>query len=268
MMVDKLDHLHVTGRNVEWYNCSDKFGTFLKYQICTYHITQKSHYCKFIPEGEKTWCSYKDLYVNVHSSFIHNEQNLHNPIVLQEVSDQTVISIPWNAAAAAAAKLLQSCPTLCDPRDSSPPGSPIPGILQARTLGWVAISFSNAWKWKVKVKSLSRVWLLTTPWTVAHQPPPSMGFSRQEYCCGVAIAFSDHEILLSNKKEWSSNTCNSLDESHGNCAAWKKLLSKGTYYMLSLLYNFQNDKIKWLEINQWLPGMMKGKEHGGCGYKW
>ena len=83
-------------------------------------------------------------------------------------------------AAAAAAKSLQSCPTLCDPIDGSPRGSPIPGILQARTLEWVAISFSNAWKWKVKVKSLSRVRLLATPWTAAHQAPPSMGFSRQE----------------------------------------------------------------------------------------
>ena len=79
----------------------------------------------------------------------------------------------------AAAKLLQSCPTLCDPIDSSPPGSPIPGILQARTLEWVAISFSNAWKSKVKVKSFSRVRLLATPWTAAYQAPPSMGFSRQ-----------------------------------------------------------------------------------------
>ena len=65
-------------------------------------------------------------------------------------------------SAAAAAKSLQSCPTLCDAVDSSPPGSPIPGILQARTLEWVAISFSNAWKWKVKVKSLSHVQLLAT----------------------------------------------------------------------------------------------------------
>ena len=89
--------------------------------------------------------------------------------------------ILWNgdtSAAAAAAKLLQSCPTLCDPIDRSPPGSPIPGILQARTLEWVAISFSNAWKREVKVKSLSRVWLLGTPWAAAHQAPPSMGFSR------------------------------------------------------------------------------------------
>ena len=91
---------------------------------------------------------------------------------------------------AAAAKSLQSCPTLCDPRDSSPPGSPIPRILQARTLEWVAISFSNAWKWKVKVKSLSRVRLLATPWTSAYQAPPSMGFSRQEYWNGLPGAKS------------------------------------------------------------------------------
>ena len=87
--------------------------------------------------------------------------------------------------AAAAAKSLQSCPTLCDPIDSSPPGSPVPGILQTRTLEWVAISFSNAWKWRVKVKLLSRVWLFATPWTAAHQAPLSMGFSRQEYWSGV-----------------------------------------------------------------------------------
>ena len=92
------------------------------------------------------------------------------------------------AAAAAAAKSLQSCPTLCDHIDSSPPGSAVPRILQARTLEWVAISFSNAWKWKVKVKSLSRLWLLVTPWTAAHQAPPSMGFSRQEYWSGVPSA--------------------------------------------------------------------------------
>ena len=86
---------------------------------------------------------------------------------------------------AAAAKLLQSCLTLCDPIDSSPPSSPVPGILQARTLEWVAISFSNVWKWKVKVKPLSRVWLCATPWTVAYQAPPSVGFSRQEDWSGV-----------------------------------------------------------------------------------
>ena len=87
-----------------------------------------------------------------------------------------IITINWTAA-----KSLQSCPTLCDPRDGSPPGSPVPGTLQARTLEWVAISSSNAWKWKVKGNSLSRVGLLATPWTAAYQAPPSMGFSRQEY---------------------------------------------------------------------------------------
>ena len=86
---------------------------------------------------------------------------------------------------AAAAKSLQSCLTLCNPIDGSPPGFPVPGILQARRLEWVAITFSNAWKWKVKVKSLSRVQLLATPWTAAYQAPPSTGFSRQEYWSGV-----------------------------------------------------------------------------------
>ena len=88
---------------------------------------------------------------------------------------------------AAAAKSLQSCPTLCDPRDGSPPGSPVPGILQARTLERVAISFSNAWKWKVKVKLLSRVRLFRIPWAAAHQAPLSMGFSKQEYWSGVPL---------------------------------------------------------------------------------
>ena len=83
--------------------------------------------------------------------------------------------------------LLQLCLTLCDPIHSSPLGSPVPGILQSRTLEWVAISFSNAWKWKVKVKSLSHVWLFATPWTAVHQAPPSMGFSRQEHWSGVPL---------------------------------------------------------------------------------
>ena len=102
--------------------------------------------------------------------------------------------IPWREepAAAATAKSLQSCPTLCNPINASPPGSTIPGILQARTLEWVAISFSNAWKWKVKVKSLSCVWLLATPWTAAHQAPPSMGFSRQEYWSSLLLPLLSH----------------------------------------------------------------------------
>ena len=100
----------------------------------------------------------------------------------------------------AAAKSLQSCLTLCDPIDpidpggGSPPGSPVPGILQARTLEWVAISFSNAWKWKVKVKSLSRVRLLATPWTAVYQAPPSTGFSRQEYWSGVPLPSGEGNV--------------------------------------------------------------------------
>ena len=86
-----------------------------------------------------------------------------------------------------AAKSLQPCPTLWDPIDGNPPGSAVPGILQAKTLEWVAISFSIAWKWKVKVKSLNRVWLLVTPWTAAYQAPLSMGFSRQEYWSGLPL---------------------------------------------------------------------------------
>ena len=93
----------------------------------------------------------------------------------------------YAAAAAAAAKSLQSCPTLCNPPDGSPAGSPVPGILKARTLEWVAIFFSNAWKWKLKVKSLSPVWLFPTTWTAAHQAPPSMGFPRQEYWSGLPL---------------------------------------------------------------------------------
>ena len=98
---------------------------------------------------------------------------------------------------AAAAKSLQPCSTLCDPIDGSPLGSPVPGILKAITLEWVAISFSNAWKWKVKVKWLSRLRLLATPWTVAHQAPPSMGFSRQEYWSGVPLPSPNYSAPIS-----------------------------------------------------------------------
>ena len=112
--------------------------------------------------------------------------------------------------AAAAAKSLQWCSTLCDPIDGSPPGSPVPGISQARTLEWVAISFSNAWKWKAKVKLLSRVRLLATPWTAAYQAPPSMGFSRQEYWSAVSLP-SGRECLpllksLKRKSDWQASS--------------------------------------------------------------
>ena len=92
---------------------------------------------------------------------------------------------------------------LCDPIDSSPPGSPVPGILQARTLEWAAISFSNAWKWKVKVKSLSHVWLLVTPRRAAHQAPLSMGFSRQEYWSGVPLP--SHSAAIWSQKNLFSH---------------------------------------------------------------
>ena len=103
----------------------------------------------------------------------------------QRVGHDLVTELNWTASAAA--KSLQSCPTLCNPTDRSPSGSSVPGILQARALEWVAISFSNAWKWKVKVKSLSHARFFATPWTAAYQAPPSMGFSRQEYWNGVPL---------------------------------------------------------------------------------
>ena len=121
---------------------------------------------------------------------------------------------PLLAAAAAAAKLLQSCPTLCNPTDGSPPGSPVPGILQARTLEWVAISFPNAWKWKVKVKSLSHVWPSATPWTAAFQAPPSMGVLEWG-----AIAFSDCWHCMWNK--WVSWVVGMGESRWGHSSLWK-----------------------------------------------
>ena len=118
---------------------------------------------------------------------------------------------------------LQSCPTLCDPMDGSPSGSPIPGILQARTLEWVAISFSNAWKWKVKVKLLSRVRPSATPWTAAFQAPPSMGFSRQEYwkyiyvCVYVCVCISTYIyiVVFCMFAQLCLTLCNPMD-----CSLW------------------------------------------------
>ena len=110
-----------------------------------------------------------------------------NPCLLQWQVDSLLLSHQGSPERVCYAKSLQSCPTLCDPIDGSPPGSPVPGILQARVLKWVAISFFNAWKWKVKVKSLHHVRLLAIPWTAAYQGPPSMGFSRQEYWSGVPL---------------------------------------------------------------------------------
>ena len=117
-----------------------------------------------------------------------------------------------HSAAAAAAKSLQSCPTLCDPRDGSPSGSTVPGILQARTLEWVAISFSNAWKQKLKVKLLSRVRLCASPWTAAYQAPLSMEFSRQEYWSGLPFPSPMHE---SEKWKWSPSVVSHSSRPHG-----------------------------------------------------
>ena len=122
-----------------------------------------------------TWKALVIMYIMI-TSYVYILQNDHRAKPSSHPSDSL-----------AATKLLQSCPTLCDPIDGSPPGSPIPGSLQARTPEWVAISFSNAWKWKVKMKLLSRVRLLVTPWTAAYQAPPSMGFARQEYWSGERL---------------------------------------------------------------------------------
>ena len=90
----------------------------------------------------------------------------------------------------ATAKSLQSCPTLCDPIDGNPPGSPVPGILQARTLEWLAISFSNAWKWKVKVKPLSRVPTLSDPMDCSLPGSSAHGIFQARVLEWGAIAFS------------------------------------------------------------------------------
>ena len=118
----------------------------------------------------------------------------------------------------AAAKLLQSWLTPCNPVDGSPPGSSDPGILQARTLEWVAISFSSAWKWKEKAKSLSHVGLFATPWTAAYQVPSSVGFSRQDFPAGVGC----HCLLWVNLTrsslfQWAHNCWCGLQDSEWVC---------------------------------------------------
>ena len=132
---------------------------------------------------------YNNIYISLMHTYLSNTVSFYyswRTFLLEIDADYTVISY-FSMVAAAAAKSLQLCLTLCDPIDGSPPGSPVPGILQARTLEWVAISFSNVWKWKMKVKSLSCVQLLATPWTTAHQALLSMGFSRQEYWSEVPV---------------------------------------------------------------------------------
>ena len=166
--------------------------------------------------------------------------------------DFTMISPPFRRQSAlmihlsifcipSAAKSLQLCPTLCDPIDSSPPGFPIPGILQARTLEWVAISLSNAWKWKVKVKSLSRVQLPATPWTAAYQAPPSMWLSQLHFlypkvCCDLFLCLRQiHWIHI----KWKP------------CAILKKNIGEGNGCVLNDmggLWYHQELKNDWMEL--------------------
>ena len=156
--------------------------------------------------------------------------------------------------AAAAAKSLQLCPIPCDPIDNSPPDSPIPVILQARTLEWVAISFSNAWKWKVKVKSLSRVQPSATPWTAAYQAPPSMGFSRQEYWSGVPLPSSSQSnhariTALSNSMKLSHAHGATQRVGHGgeiwqNVVHWRREWQT-TSVFLPWEPHEQYEKAKW-----------------------
>ena len=146
-------------------------------------------------ERENNLAALKELETPVHSLLLKKKRNTY-PFLFHEKQKAHYIEHKqklWNKpvslvlAAAAAAKLLQSCPPLCNPIDGSPLGSSVHRIFQAWVLEWVAISFSSAWKWKVKVKSLSRIRLLATPWTAAYQAPLSIGFSRQEYWSGVPL---------------------------------------------------------------------------------
>ena len=174
-------------------------GCILRYAKLVQHL--KINRCNPSQQEAKRDAEHDLTKSNKESTFFHSEKMDHSTsgqfsslnravwllvcFQLMNLFTFWVRASKW--VSAAAAKSLQSCPTLCDPIDGNPPGSPVPGILQARTLEWGAISFSNAWKWKVRVKSFSHVWLLATPWTAAHQAPPSMGFSRQEYWSGLPL---------------------------------------------------------------------------------
>ena len=130
---------------------------------------------------------------------------------------QNLRDLCLKTSSAAAAKSLQSCPTLCDPIDGSSPGSPVPGILQARTLEWVAISFSSAWKGKVKVKSLSHIQLFATPWTAAYQAPPWDFLGKST---GVGCGRSKSLLFLMNSKLLRTLLLR-LKEKHGcYCKKW------------------------------------------------
>ena len=156
----------------------------------SFRISKGQNLCREIPQGlplrTSIWNSLVISFLSVWLSCILLQELVCENFQLFVFSEFWM----WECTvevAASTAKSLQSCLTLCDPIDGSPPSSPVPGILQARTLEWVAISFSNAWKWKVKGKLLSRVRLFMTPWTAAYQAPLPMGFSRQEYWSGVPL---------------------------------------------------------------------------------
>ena len=149
--------------------------------------------------------------------------------------------MPCHPYAATAAKSLQSCPTLCDPRNGSLPGSPVPGILQARTLEGVAISFSNAWKWKVKVKSLSRVWLLVTPWTCSLLGSSVYGIFQARVLEWVAIAFSK-EILPRYKE---MRFCSNIDGRAGYYARWSKS-ERHILYAITYMWTLKDTTNQWI----------------------
>ena len=124
--------------------------------------------------------------------------------------------------AAAAAKSLQSRPTLCEPIDGGSPGSPVPGILQAKTLEWVAISFSNAWKWKVKVKSLSRVWLLVTPMDCSLPDSSVHGIFQARVLEWGAIAFSPVRMAIIKKKSTNNKCWRGCGEKRTLLSCWRE----------------------------------------------
>ena len=153
------------------------------------------------------------------------------------------IAVIWLVSSTATAKSLQYCPTLCDPIDGSPPGSAVPEILQARTLEWVAISFSNAWKQKLKGKSLSRVWLLATPWTAAHQAPPSVGFSRQEHWSGVPLPLGELRELVMDREAWGA-AVHGVTKSQTQLRDWIEL-----NWTIFLSQEFKNRLTGWFRLS-------------------
>ena len=159
--------------------------------VCGWEKASAAQPSQKIPNEERAPLLFLDLRRQCFLSLVYELLcKLHLSYMIQTLTNAHEMYVFYSCMCctyAAAAKLLQLCPTLCNPRDGSPPGSPVPGILQPRTLEWVAISSSSAWKWKVKVKSLSRVRPSATPWTAAFQAPPSMGFSRQEYWSRVSL---------------------------------------------------------------------------------